>query len=133
MFSAAIGEIKNNLRILKRNSELLSQELVVLPQGRIMVNPFGLLRTGAWDLMKIHYSFFLINNDLLPHVNSSDQLVEEINEIVRSRELYRQNNSAMSSYKERMIKYDQLLIEQSDKLLKVLTDLDQKTAKFIQV
>jgi hypothetical protein len=132
MFSAAVGEIKNNLRILKRNGELISQELSILAQGQIILNPLGLMNTGAWDLMKIHHPTFLIENDLLSHVNSAAQLAEEINGIVRNRELYHQNNGAMSNYRDRMQKYDYLLSEQNNKLLLALTALEEKVGKFIK-
>jgi hypothetical protein len=132
MFSAAADELKNNIRILKRNTELLTQELGLLEQNMVTLNPLPLLRAGAWDLIKIHHPNFLLKNDLLSHINKAVQLIEEVNEGTRSRELYRQTNGAMSNYNERMKKYDQLLLELNAQLLSTVSELETKTDKFVK-
>src|SRR3989344_8059542 len=95
MLSLALDELKNNIRIVNRNNALLLQELKILFHNKCNINPLTHLQTGAWDLMKYHFLDFLIKNSLISFLNSASHLVEEINEVVRSRELYRLSNEAM--------------------------------------
>ena len=52
------------------------------------------------------------------------------NKAIRER-LEELNNESMSNFCGKMTKYDKLLTEQNNKLLKILSDIETKTAKFV--
>ena len=118
-------ELNENINILNTNKAMLERELNVLSNHQSLVNPLTPLQYGFWDLLKVTLSFpkKIIQFDSLTKVAGIAQITKDVNETIRSREEYRIHNGAMSNFSSRMKNYDQILLEESERLLKLLNEL----------
>lgn len=121
VLSAGKEECIANINILKGNRNLLEQELTILNDKKFIVMPLLLLQTGFWDLLKTNIPDILVNEpELLSKIRAITQATDGINELIRSREIYRLHNHAYSNYFDRTELYDNLVIQAGDKLLESL-------------
>ncbi len=121
VMGAVKEELLSNVEILKNNQTLLNRELAVIDEGKTLVVPLNQLQVGFWDLVKVNLpQKVFAEPDFLAEVREISQLTDQVNETVRSRESYRIHNGAMSNYLSRMAKYDQLLLDNNQKLLTAL-------------
>lgn len=116
-------ELKYNLFILSSNLDLIDQELKIIDSKQSIVNPPIMLKTGFWDLLKFHLPKKLAEKDTLKTISDVVQLSEEFNEIIRSRENFRNNNRALSSYGLQMKSYDQILVKSIGNLIDAMKKL----------
>lgn len=121
----ALGaDLTANSARIERNIEALTNELAVLPQRADVVQPLTLLRTGFWDIAKLYPPGEIVTADDLLGLHEVFDLTEQANEQMRSRETYRQHNSAMTNYETRLRIYDEVL-------LATLTRLRQSTSHLL--
>ena len=116
-------ELKYNLFILSKNMDLIDQELKIIDSRQSIVNPLTILKTGFWDLLKFHLPKKLTEKDTLKTVSEVVQFSEEFNEIIRSRENFRNNNRALTSYGLQMKSYDEILVKSMGNLIEVMKKL----------
>ncbi len=117
-------ELNDNINILNNNKTLLEHEISILDSKQSLVNPLLHLQYGFWDLLKANMYFpkEIRNSDASIKIIRIAQKTKVIDDTIRSREEYRIHNSAMSTFHSRMKKYDQIILEDSEELLKLLDD-----------
>ena len=119
-------ELNENKIILHHNQILLEKELEILDEKRSVVDPLIPLHSSFWDLLRTNLPFphKYRSFEVAIKIPQAAQLTRDINETIRSRENYRIHNQAMSNYFSHMKLYDQRLIEDFERLLKVLRELE---------
>ncbi len=112
---------------MKDNKSLLEEELKALRDGKHVIKPIPILINSSWDLIKINFPKKISNDSkLLVEIRSIMITICSVNETIRSREMYRQNNGAMSNFNNRMKIYDDILLQDTDPLIKNLESLRGK-------
>jgi hypothetical protein len=119
------SDLKINKTQVEFSLKLLSEELAALAEDRSVVQPLPVLQDRFWDVVKLNPPTDLIMNGKLEKLNKLMSVTSIVNEQVRSRENYRLHNGAMTNFRERMRKYDELLIRQLI-ILKVQIDEFEK-------
>jgi hypothetical protein len=104
-------DLASNLARIDRNTRALSQELEMLPKRMGVVQPLSLMRTSFWDVVRGHPPGELITEEQLISLHRIFDLTEEVNEQLRSRESFRQSNSAMTHFQSQMTIHDEELIK----------------------
>ena len=104
-------EIEENRQASVENISLLDGELEILDKKKEIVRPLLLLKTGFWDLLKGNIpKQFLTNVKLIEKIQSLSLLASHINEQVRSRQNYKNSNSAMSDYNSSVKIQDKMIL-----------------------
>jgi len=125
-------ELTENRRILLSNQRLLENELRSLDENKMLVLPLTLFRMGFWELLKGHLPFpgkYRSSSavlDLLVVV----ELTTDINETMRSREVFRLHNQGTADFVAQIRIYDKRLIEDGQMLLKYLDKLDPEAKEY---
>lgn len=117
--NAVSADLVANVERVRRNVAQLKQELPVLAQRMDTVRPLTLLRTGFWDIAKLYPPGQVVTSDEMTKLHDVFDLIEQVNEQIRSRETFRQHNGAMTNFGSRMKIYD-------DDLIEVMTQLEEK-------
>lgn len=124
IISAVNEELIANIFICQSNKNALEQEIIFLKEKKSLVSPIVLLQNGAWDLIKINFPTQIEKDEkLLLKIRSLTQLIQYINENIRSRENYRINNGAMSNYESKLQKYDNSILNDTNDLISRLETL----------
>ena len=124
VLSALKQELLANAEILQVNRSILEQEIAIVDQKKEVVEPLSLLQNSSWDVVKIQIPKILANNmDNLINIRKTSQLIDRVNETIRSRENYRINNGAMSNFNSHLKLYDQRLLQDGEQLQKTLQEL----------
>ena len=120
-------ELNENINILDNNKAILEQELQVLTNHKSAVRPLIPLQYGFWDLLKVNLSFpkEIRNLDSSILIMRIAQMAKGINETIQSRQEYRIHSEAMSNFSSRMKIYDEIVIEKSEELRKLLNGLHE--------
>ncbi|MFH1169169.1 MAG: hypothetical protein V1691_00605 [Chloroflexota bacterium] len=118
-------ELSENINILDNDKAILEQELQVLDEHKSVVPPLIPLQSGFWDLLKVNLSFpkKIRNLDSSIKLMRIAQIIKWINEAIQSRQDYRIHSEAMSNYNSRMKIYDEILLQKSEELRKLLNEL----------
>jgi len=116
-----------NLRILVDNLELIKKELEIIGNGSSIINSLIPLKTGFWDLAKIHLPKKILQGDTLAKLRDVVMNTERINETIQSRENFRNHNRALNGYGHQMKSYDNLLVDH----IKCMLDLTKKVSSFL--
>ena len=116
-------ELKANKKNIEWNTNTLDAELGLLEIKMDMVGPLLLLKTGFWEVLKIHMPLSLLSKEDLGRLRSIIHLAEQINETIRSRENYRINNLELSGFRGRIHIYNHTL-------LSYLKDMRQEIESF---
>ena len=125
VFSVIKEEVMVNINILKGNQTVLQYESTILDEKKIVVRPINLLQNSSWDVVKINLPQKLKNDvETLKNIREISQLIDGVNESIRSREIYRIHNGAMSNYFSRIKIYNQILFKQHEDLLRGLEELN---------
>lgn len=111
MQRAVSEELTENTVALQHDLDLIQNELAVLSEGKSVVQPLMLFKTGFWDVAKINLPATFLGGDRLLKLRNIVSLAEACNEQIRSRENYRIHNGAMSNYASRLSQYDEPLGE----------------------
>jgi hypothetical protein len=116
-------ELITNLAILENDEKILTHELTILEKDLSLVAPLESIFDGTWDLLKINLPQKLTANDLVS-IRVINQMTNQINENIKSRENYRINNLAMDNYSSRLKKYDEGILDMIANLKLKLKDID---------
>ena len=103
----------------------LREELTWLKDRKAIVGPLPLLRTAFWDMLRTEPTskFFTIEEkDKLHGIFDS---TEGVNERLRAREEFKNNNGAMNNFPSSMTIHDEDLINALESLEKQLESLDK--------
>lgn len=112
------SEAKGNLTIIARNIEIVKVELGIIDEERTVIEPLALLRNGGWDLLRVSIPKKLtIQPDTLAELNNLFVKVEQLNEVIRSREIYRANNMTVISMHQRLKIYDQTILRDTSSVI----------------
>lgn len=126
-------ELLANIFNCESNKNAIIQELEALIGQKVLVSPISLLEDSAWDLIKINLPEPIVkDNSLLKKLRSLVQLIKHTNETIRSREIYRINNSAMTNFESRLRIYDNLILKRTEDLLDRLEILVEDVQGIIQ-
>jgi len=134
-------EVRANRGLLENNQELLLRELKLLVRHERLVNPLDPLGTGFWELVKLDPPLVLQGNaDALSEVRRVARLSGQVNEMLRSRELYRTTSAPdamkqaglasltgdteMGSTDKMLAGYDRLLVTFQGELLQAIEQLE---------
>lgn len=123
-------DLESNLRILNDNFDLIRQELEIIESNRSVINPLVPLKTGFWDLVKIHLPKRLMKGDLLIKIRDVVKYTEQINEAIQSRENFRIHNRALTSFGVQLKSYDQILVDNIKKILDLMKELSPSLELF---
>jgi len=124
VFSLLQEELSTNIAILETNQAILQKELDIIDQSRMTLETLVLLKTGFWDMAKIHPPKKLQKaSDLFAKFRDTALSIEYVNESIRNRENYRLYNRALNTFNNTLKLYDQTLFKQQANLLITLRDL----------
>jgi len=116
-------DLEENRNLATENKSMLMNELEIIDQGKELVRPLLLMKTGFWDLLKANLPKKIINNsDLLENIQGLSLLGGHINEEIRSRQNYKNASSSMSNYNSTIKIHDELLVSDIDQLIMSLDD-----------
>ena len=120
-------ELNENISILDSNEAIVKQELQVLSNHQSVVQPLMPLQHGFWDLLKVNLSFpkEISCLDSTIKIIRIVQIAKGINETIQSRQEYRIHNEAMTNFSSRMKIYDEILLQESEELRKLLNELQE--------
>ena len=132
VLAAIRSEIINNVTIIDRNINLILLELpgiqVDLPglvRDMSVVEPLTLLRNGGWEMLRVTIPKQLTERpDTLTILNDFFVLVEQLNEVMRSREAFRVNNLALDTISLRLKAYDESVIRHTILLIQSMMKLN---------
>jgi len=111
-------ELINNKIILEGNLMTINQELGIMEQGKMVVEPLKLLNSEFINLLLINLPrIFRKNETLLGRIYLLSRLAKINNGLIDSREMYRINNSAMDNFNNRMKIYDNILHDRTTQLI----------------
>ena len=119
------ADLSTNLIRIKRHAQALNDELTWLKDRKALVGPLPLLRTAFWDMLRTEPTskFFTVEEkDKLHEIFDS---TEEVNERLRAREEFKNNNGAMTNFPSTMTIHDEDLIKVLGSLEKQLESLDK--------
>jgi hypothetical protein len=127
-------ELVTNEETLKNNLILLEQELDILDNRQLIINPLISLNADFTNLLFIAMPKCFKNDPtLISGIRILSRITKENNETINSRETYRINNEAMSNCSTRMKDYDQILHTQTNQLIKatqeLLKNIDPRTSQ----
>ncbi len=124
VLSSLQKELASNEAAIAENQKALETELQFLKEGKSLIGPINSLQTGTWELLRLYLPPEVSTKEpVLASVTGIYKLTHRINEIVRSREDYRNTNGAMSNFNARMTGYDQQLQELNVRALAELKTL----------
>ena len=123
VLSAISEELVANKSALDEDLALLSLELSFLAQQKHIVQPLIPMKTGFWELAKVHFPRKVLDPKSLQLLRDLAFLAERVNYEITSRESYRIHNIPMSNFCGRMMKYDQSLVA-------LLNELNQAIAAY---
>ncbi len=115
-------EICINLISLKTNSELILDDLKVIPEKQHL-DPLKPLRTEVWDLLKFNSPDSLFKNNLLGLLAVLYFKVTDINENIVNRENFRINNANTSYFSSEIKIYDKNLFKYIEEFITLLERL----------
>jgi hypothetical protein len=106
-------EISANIEILLKNKSLIEHELEVLIEGRELVVPLQVFRTGFWDLIKVERPDSITNSkSLFSDLKTLYDSFDYINECLKGRQLYKMTNLALTTFHSDVKKQDEILMYQ---------------------
>lgn len=130
-FKLVNEQLHDNKLISQDNLAMVKQELELLKEGKQLVAPLTLLKTGAWQFIQIYPA--ALSPDLVTMSRQLTQEEEQANELIRSRENFRVGNLALLGFSQRMALYDQQLEENFSILLShiqaILKELGQYSVR----
>jgi len=125
VLAAIRSEIINNVTIIDRNINLILLELPGLGKDMTVVEPLTLLRSGGWEMLRLTIPEQLTKRpDTLTILNDFFVLVEQSNEVMRSREAFRVNNLALDTIGSRLKAYDESVIRHTILLIQSMMKLN---------
>lgn len=135
--STVTVELNENKVILHENLALLEKELRALDENKCLILPLIPLHREFLDLLKSNLPYPRKYRDLkaVMQMFQVAELTSHINETMRSREIFRIYNLGNANYIASMKVYDQRLLADSEKLLKVLNELEpmsRETERFAE-
>jgi hypothetical protein len=104
-------DLATNLGRLRHNLGALSQELNILGDRMSIVEPLPLMRTGFWEIMRLEPTSKLLTLEEKVALHNLFDLSEGVNERLRAREYFKNNNGAMSNFPSTMKIHDEELIK----------------------
>ncbi len=129
VMSALNDDLEANLSLIEMNESILLAEMEVLKEKKSVVRPLQTLREGFWDVAKFNLPKKLVENaNALKTLKDISKETSYTNEVIRSRESWRANNSAMSNFESRLEIYNSDLLGLF-KSLKALTEDEIKEIK----
>ena len=104
-------ELHENHELAIENKDIIKNDLESLKNKKTLIRPLLILKSGFWDYLKFNIPKKLLDNtDLLDKLKNISLLAEHINEIIRSRQNYKDTSSAMLDFGE-TIKTKDLIID----------------------
>jgi hypothetical protein len=124
------NELMNNLVLSELNRGYVMKEMSkAIPGGNIFVLPVDLLNVGAFEWVKANIPRSLtVNKKLLRDVMIYYIRVDGINEVTRSRELYRHIRERGEKFFSGIEIYNKELTKKYDELIKLLYELNKAPA-----
>lgn len=124
VLSSLHKELASNEAAIVENQKFLDTELQFLKEGQSLIGPINSLQTGTWELLRLYLPPEVSTKEpVLRSVTEAYKLTHRVNDIIRSREDYRNANGAMDNFGRRMTAYDQQLQELNAKVLTELRTL----------
>ena len=119
-------EIQGNIDILRRNKELVNNELESLKSRKYYITPLSPLHESMWRIIGINMPKKLVDSpELLEKLRIATQDTMHAIEVMESREGYRLNNSNMTNFNDRMKSYDEILSSIIPRLIRDLEEMVQ--------
>lgn len=118
------AELHTNARRLAVDLARLAEELALLPKDRHLVEPLSTLATSAMRLAQINPPEALLRAERLVVLTKISDLLDETNEQIQSRELYRLAGATHSNFKDAMKIRDDLLVAKIAELQTAIKELD---------
>lgn len=106
-------DVSANIEILLNNKDIIEKELDAISEGRELVVPLQLFRTGFWGLVKIERPECIVKEEtLFTDLKSIHDGLDYINECIKGRQLYKMTNLALTSFLADVKKQDEILLHQ---------------------
>ncbi|MCW5201367.1 hypothetical protein VU02_00945 [Desulfobulbus sp. N2] len=120
VMSSLLDDLESNFSIIAMNESILLAEQTILKQNETVVRPIQILRESFWDVTKLNIPKQLVENpNVFKKLKNIFLYTSYANEMIRSRESWRINSSAMSHFEIRLEIYN-------DELLQTLVPLKEK-------
>jgi hypothetical protein len=126
ILNAAKEEMANNLAIAHSNLGYISQDIESRKEGKEIVIPLMPFHNEMWDLLKINFPKNLLKFEIVKMFGDTSFHINEINELIRSRENYRIHNSAMRNYQNKMHIYNSQLSNKITPIIFKLIDIEKE-------
>lgn len=93
-------EVEENRNASVENAILLEEENSIISGGSVLVHSLLLMKAGYWSILISNTPQKLLKNvELLEKIQGVALLANHINEEIRSRQLYKDTNSAMTNFR----------------------------------
>lgn len=117
IFSRLIKEqLLSNKKVVLQNLSSIELELENVLNEKALINPLVTLQTSFFDLIHLKINSASQNPALIEGVRKNFFLANEVNETIRSRETYRNQNRAMNNFYAAIKEFDQILLIQNNKV-----------------
>jgi hypothetical protein len=126
-------DLASNSKRIRRNIEFLNHELPMLPQRSVIIAPLALMRTGFWEIIKLQSPSKFVTVEEMAALHNLFDIAEEANEQIRSREAYRNNNAAMSTFPDIMKIHDEVLLKTLSRLDEAIAAANTKKSEHLGV
>ena len=113
-------DLSTNVYRVGQNLSSLTQELSMLADRMAIVEPLPLLRTGFWEILRLEPSSKFFKTEDKAKLHDLFDITERVNERLRARERFKDNNGAMSNFASNMKIHDEELIKALAKLKETL-------------
>lgn len=130
MLLGLIHEITVNQGIVKANLKFLKEERDFLAEKMHIVSPLVPFEDEMWSVIKMNIPKKLLDNQIFYNAVITYSLIRYTNEIIRSREDFRNQNGALSTYNDKISKYDQILLEKINFIKDKLINLNRSLEMF---
>ena len=125
LLNAAEGELAAMRAIVEANLSLVVEELGLLPRKQHLSAPLHPVDSAFWAGMEFDPPrTLLLERPALATMRDVVRRTDEVTELMRSRELFRIVNPALSQFTGRMMSFDGLLRDRYAELLDALAKLD---------
>jgi len=117
-------EVEENRNASVENSKLLEEENAIISSGSVLVPPLLNMKSGYWGILIANTPRNLLKNtELLEKIQSVAILSGHINEQIKSRQMYKDTNSAMTNFKNTLEVKNNVIINDLSRFNDVIDDV----------
>ena len=103
-------ELEHNALVVRENKSLIEQELNSLEEGRSLIKALAIPEADFWEVFKQNYDYKFFPTEKAKLVKDIYSKIHSIIVNIESRENYRISNGAMTSFSNKMTRYDNILL-----------------------